>query len=113
VKHARPHKPSPLRSSPATGPTAAAVPCCTVAIKAIPNAPRSEIVGWLGDALKVKIHAPPVEGRANEALCTFLAATLALPRRAVTVVRGDTSRQKLVRIEGLTLHDLQRRFPAP
>ena len=76
---------------------------CTLAIKAIPNAPRSEVVGWLGEALKVKVHAPPVEGRANEVLCEFLADTLGLPRRAVTVLRGDTSRQKLIRIQGLTL----------
>ena len=76
---------------------------CTLPIKAIPNAPRSEIAGWLGDALKVKVHAPPVEGRANEVLCEFLADTLGLPRRAVTVWRGDTSRQKIVRIDGLDL----------
>lgn len=80
---------------------------CTLAIKAIPNAPRSEVVGWLGDALKVKVHAPPVEGRANDALCAFLADTLDLPRRAVTVLRGDTSRQKLVRIDGLTLETVK------
>lgn len=83
---------------------------CTLAIKAIPNAPRSEVVGWLGDALKVKVHAPPVEGRANEALCEFLAEALALPRRAVTVLRGDTSRQKLVRIAGLTLAEVKVRL---
>ena len=75
---------------------------CTLAIKAIPNAPRNEIVGWLGDALKVKVHAPPVEGRATEVLCAFLADVLGVPRRAVTVLRGDTSRQKLIRIAGLT-----------
>lgn len=83
---------------------------CTLAIKAIPNAPRSEVVGWLGDALKVKVHAPPVEGRANEALCEFLADELTLPRRAVTVLRGDTSRQKLVRIAGLTLAEVKVRL---
>ena len=75
---------------------------CTVAIKVIPNAPRSEIVGRLGDALKVKIHAPPVEGRANDALCEFFADALGLPRRAITLVRGETSRQKVIAIEGLT-----------
>lgn len=74
---------------------------CTLVIKAIPNAPRNEIVGWLGDALKVKVHAPPVEGRANEALCAFLADTLGIPSRAITVLRGDSSRQKLIRISGL------------
>src|SRR5689334_14252259 len=84
-----------------------AAPSCTVAIKAIPNAPRNEIVGWLADALKVKVHAPPVEGKANEGLCAFLADTLGLPRRAVSVLRGDTSRQKLVRIDGLTLAEIK------
>lgn len=88
------------------------MPACTLAIKAIPNAPRSEVVGWLGDALKVKVHAPPVEGRANEALCAFLADTLQLPRRAVTVLRGDTSRQKVVRIDGLDLAEVKRRLGA-
>lgn len=82
-------------------------PFSTLAIKAIPNAPRSEVVGWLGDALKIKIHAPPVEGRANDALCDFLAAHLGLPRRAVTVLRGDTSRLKTVRIAGLAAADLR------
>lgn len=80
---------------------------CTIAIKAIPNAPRSEVIGWLGDALKVKVHAPPVEGRANEVLCDFLADELDLPRRAVTVLRGDTSRQKVLRFDGLTLAELR------
>lgn len=85
-------------------------PSCTLAIKVIPNAPRTEIVGWLGDALKVKIHAPPVEGRANDALCEFLADHLDLPRRAITVLRGDTSRQKVLRIDGLSSADLQARL---
>jgi uncharacterized protein len=85
---------------------------CTLPIKAIPNAPRSEVVGWLGEALKVKIHAPPVEGRANAALCEFLADALDLPRRAVTVLRGDTSRQKLVRIDGLTLAEVKAKLGA-
>lgn len=85
----------------ASGALSPPVATCVLAIKAIPNAPRSEVIGWLGEALKVKVHAPPVEGRANEVLCEFLADTLRLPRRAVTVLRGDTSRQKLVQIVGL------------
>ncbi len=87
-------------------------PHCLLAVKAIPNAPRTEFAGWLGDALKVKVHAPPVEGRANEVLCDFLAAQLALPRRAVTVARGDTSRHKLVRIDGLTPAEARARLGA-
>jgi uncharacterized protein len=85
---------------------------CTLAVKVIPNAPRNEVAGWLGDALKVKVHAPPVEGRANEALCEFLADTLGVPRRAVSVLRGDTSRQKVVRIDGLGLAVVRQRLDA-
>jgi uncharacterized protein (TIGR00251 family) len=83
---------------------------CTLPIKAIPNAPRSAVVGWLGDALKVKVHAPALEGRANDALCAFLADSLGLPRRAVTVAHGDKSRQKLLRIAGLTLAEVKARL---
>ena len=83
---------------------------CTLPIKAIPNAPRSAVVGWLGDALKVKVHAPALEGRANDELCEFLADTLGLPRRAVTVAHGDKSRQKLLRIAGLTLAEVKARL---
>lgn len=88
------------------------VPDCTLAIKAVPNAPRDGVVGWVGDALKVRIHAPPVEGRANDALCAFLAAQLGLPRGAVTVRRGDSSRQKLVAIAGLSREEAIRRLAA-
>jgi uncharacterized protein (TIGR00251 family) len=80
---------------------------CRLAIKAIPNAPRNAIAGWLGDTLKVKVHAPALEGRANEELCEFLAETLNLHHRAVTLVQGDRSRQKLVQIDGLNLADIK------
>ena len=93
-------KPTPV--PPAAG--------CTLAIKAIPGAPCTEVCGWLGDAVKVKIHAPPLEGRANEALTEFLADELDLPRRAVSLVRGDTARQKVVRIDGLALDEVKRRL---
>ena len=86
------------------------MPACVLAIKAIPNAPRSEVVGWLGEALKVKVHAPPVEGKANEELCAFLAEKLGLPKRAVSVLRGDTSRHKSVRIDGLDLPEVKQRL---
>ena len=88
----------------------ASSPFCTLALKVIPNAPRNEIAGHLGDAIKVKIHAPPLEGRANDALCEFLAECLNVPRRAVTVVRGDTSRQKVIRVDGLSLAEVTTRL---
>lgn len=74
---------------------------CTLELKIIPNAPRNEVVGWLGAALKVKVHAPALEGRANDELLGFLAEKLGLPRQAITLLRGDKSRQKVVRITGL------------
>jgi len=102
---------SPARRPPPDDRRGVAMPAsCTLAIKAIPHAPRSEVVGWLGDALKIKIHAPPVEGKANEALCEFLAETLGLSRRAVTVQRGDTSRLKLIRIDGLARDEVLRKL---
>jgi len=83
---------------------------CTLELKVIPNAPRDEVAGWLGAALKVKLHAPALEGRANEALVDFLAGQLALPRRAVVLVRGSTGRHKVVRVDGLTLDEVKLRL---
>ena len=83
---------------------------CTLELKVIPTAPRDEIAGWLGAALKVKLHAPALEGRANEALVDFLADRLALPRRAVVLVRGSTGRHKVVRVDGLMLDEVKRRL---
>ena len=89
------------------------MPVCTLTLKTIPNAPRDEIAGWLGAALKVKVHAPALDGRANDALLAFLAEKLGVPRRAVTLVRGDKSRHKVVRIDGLTLAETRARLPQP
>jgi len=86
------------------------VPSCTLELKTIPNAPRDQVAGWLGDALKVKVHAPALDGRANEALLEFLADELGLPKRAVTLIRGDKSRHKVVRLDGLTLAEVKARL---
>jgi len=85
------------------------MPACTLELKTVPNAPRDEIAGWLGDALKVKVHAPALEGRANDALLEFLADKLGVHRRDVTLVRGDKSRHKVVRIARLTLAEVKAR----
>ncbi len=85
-------------------------PSCRFPVRAVPNAPRNEVVGWLGDALKVKVHAPALEGRANEELCDFLAEQLQLPRRAVTVAQGGKARQKLIAVAGLTLAEIKTRL---
>jgi uncharacterized protein (TIGR00251 family) len=67
-----------------------------------PRASRSEVVGTHGTALKVRVHAPPIEGAANDAVIGLLAAQLGVPRRAVRIVAGAGSRAKTVDIEGTT-----------
>ena len=65
-----------------------------VAIHAQPGAKRTEVAGVHGEALRIRIAAPPVEGRANEALVEFLARLFEVARRDVVLVAGETSRQK-------------------
>jgi len=67
-----------------------------------PRAARSEIVGVHGDALKVKLAAPPVDGAANEELIELFARTFAVARRSVRILAGERSRSKIVEIEGVT-----------
>ncbi|NDB75444.1 MAG: YggU family protein [Verrucomicrobia bacterium] len=73
-----------------------------VAVKVQPRASRNEVGGLHGGELKVAVTAPPVDSAANEAVVELLAETLGLPRRAVTLVRGQTSRHKVLRLDGLT-----------
>lgn len=64
-----------------------------------PGAKRTEIAGVYGDALKIRLAAPPVDGKANAELVRFLARAFGVPQGAVTLLRGETSRQKTVRID--------------
>ena len=73
-----------------------------------PRASSSGVVGVHGDALKVRVTAPPVDGSANEMLVKVLAATFGVPAKAITILSGATSRTKLVRVEGVTLDDVKR-----
>jgi uncharacterized protein (TIGR00251 family) len=80
----------------------------TVAIRLQPRARRNEIVGWRHGALVVKVSAPPVDGKANRALCTLIAKTVGVPSSAVSVVRGAAVREKILRVEGLDRAELHR-----
>lgn len=71
-------------------------------IHATPRASRSQVQGLHGDALKIRLQAPPVDGKANEALLEFLSGTLGIPRRQFTLISGQTSRQKRVAVQGLS-----------
>jgi uncharacterized protein (TIGR00251 family) len=66
-----------------------------------PNAKRTEFAGLHGDAIKLRLAAPPVDGKANTVLCAFLAEFCGVPKSAVTLVSGETSRAKRVRVEGV------------
>jgi uncharacterized protein (TIGR00251 family) len=72
-------------------------------IHAQPGAKRSEVAGLHGDALKIRLAAPPVEGKANEALRRFIAERFAVPQRNVELLRGAQSRHKMVKITGSTV----------
>ncbi|HEY5995184.1 MAG TPA: DUF167 domain-containing protein [Gallionellaceae bacterium] len=65
-----------------------------------PGAKRSEIAGLHGDALKIRLAAPPIEGRANEALMRFISELFNVPLRNVELLRGAQSRHKMVKISG-------------
>lgn len=75
-------------------------------VRVVPRASRDAIAGVHGQALKVSLSAPPVEGAANEALIALLARALSVPKRTVELVRGEQSRTKLVRITGVTAAQL-------
>ena len=76
-----------------------------------PGAARSEIAGWEPDgALRLRLQAPPVEGRANRALIEFLADALGVKRSAIRLVHGATARRKLIEIDGLTEAEVRTRL---
>lgn len=70
-----------------------------VQLLVVPRASRSRVIGMHGDRIKVQLVAPPVDGAANAELVAVLAELLDVPRRSVTIVRGDTNKRKTVRIE--------------
>ena len=76
-----------------------------IAVHAQPRASRSEIAGTHGDALKIRLAAPPVDGAANEALIELLSKQLRVPKSAIRIVQGMTGRRKVVEIEGVSVTD--------
>jgi len=72
----------------------------TLTLHIQPGAKRSEVAGLHGDALKIRLAAPPVEGRANEALLRFIADSFEVPLRQVELLRGAQSRHKMVKVTG-------------
>jgi uncharacterized protein (TIGR00251 family) len=79
-------------------------------LKVVPGASRSEICGWLGEMLKVRISAPPEKGKANAAVEALVARALDLPAGSARIVGGASSQKKVIEIQGLTSADIQRKL---
>ena len=81
-----------------------------LALRITPRASKTEICGVLGDALKMRLQAPPVEGKANAALIKWLARKLDVSKRSVSICCGETGRNKLVVVEGLDVAAVRQRL---
>ena len=79
-------------------------------VKVHPRARKNAITGIVGDALKLSLTAPPIEGRANQALVEFLAELLKVPRSSVKIAAGQNSRRKVVSLAGLSADEVSRRL---
>lgn len=77
-----------------------------------PGAKRDQVLGFRDGVLRVKVAAPPVEGRANKALVAMLAALLAVPKQSITIVGGIAAREKLVEVAGLVPEEIAARLEA-
>ena len=93
-----------------TGPLAPTADGTRLSLRVQPRAVRDEVAGRHGEAIRVRLAAPPVDGAANEALIRFLADRLALPRASVTLVRGRSGRDKVVDVAGLPPDEVARRL---
>jgi uncharacterized protein len=80
----------------------------TIRVHVIPNAKIDKVVGEHGEAIKIKLRAPAVEGKANTGLRRFLAEKLSIPQRAIVLEQGEKSRDKVIRIDGLSEADVCR-----
>lgn len=88
----------------------------TIAVRVQPGAKKTAVLGVYGDGdaaqLKIAVHAPPLEGRANRALIEFLGETFALPRGAIELLSGESSRSKVLHLSGITVVQAQEKLRA-
>ena len=81
-----------------------------ISLRVYPNASRNEVVGFAGGVLRVKIAAPPVNGKANRELIVFLSQLLGVSKGALTIVQGHTSPSKIIVIAGLNQEEVTKRL---
>lgn len=79
-----------------------------IEVRLQPRGSRDELLGWRDGVLRAKVSAPPAEGKANRSLCRLIAKRVGVPPSCVSVVRGEKSRDKVVRVEGLETAELRR-----
>ncbi len=79
-------------------------------VKVIPRGGRTQIEGWQDHMLKVRLHAPPVEGKANAALIALLAQVLDRNKHQIEIISGETGRHKVVRVQGLSADQIRMRL---
>ena len=94
------------RKSPPRGKESAA--SATLSVKIQPRASKNEIIRREGGGLKIRLTAPPVDGAANEALVKLLAGELGVAKSRVEIVSGQSSRDKIIRVDGLSSEDVER-----
>jgi len=82
----------------------------TFAVKVHPRAKKNAITGEVGEALKLSLTAPPIDGRANDACIEFFSKLLNVPRSSITIASGQTSRTKVVRVAGLSAEEIRKRI---
>ena len=81
-----------------------------ISVKVHPRAKKDAITGTVGEALKLSLTAPPVDGKANEACIAFFAKFFAVPRASVTIAAGNTSRNKVMCVDGVKLKDAEQKI---
>jgi len=84
-----------------------------ITVHAVPRAAKDAVQGLHGDALKIRLHAPPVDGKANEALISFLSKMLNIPKSNITLKSGTNQRRKIVFIAGISAQETSRRLGIP
>ena len=81
-----------------------------ISVRVHPNATRNEVVGFSDEVWQVKVSAPPVKGKANKELITFLAKVLGVGKSSLSIAKGHTSRNKVIAIDGLTEEEVMKRL---
>jgi uncharacterized protein (TIGR00251 family) len=82
----------------------------TFSVRVHPRAKKNAMTGQLGDSLKISLSAPPIDGKANAACIEFLAKFLKVPRSSVTIAAGESSRNKVIRVIGLSAEEVLKRL---